>query len=189
MLDEQDENQHSSNAGGEDGLGNDTSNAGDEDNAGGQNGGDDTDDGEVTPEKYAALKAEKDKLVGRTKFLEQQIVKHKKDVPSKIKVEETSKEISSVVQRMEAMEQRQLLRDEGYSGDEIALIVKMGGKDSLDKNPVVKKAIEVMRQEKKSKDASPASSPKSPVYQKYTQEDLGKMTSAELSKILPHAEV
>lgn len=154
-------------------------------------GGDDDKGGEeLTPEQIAELKKERDDLKGKVSFLEGRIVKLKgKNAPSKEKVEGTSEELSKVVKRMETVEERIALRDDGYSGEEIALIQKMGGKKALDENPIVKKAIEVHRAEKKSKDASPPSSPKSPVYQKYTQEDLGKMTSEELRKILPHAEV
>lgn len=42
-----------------------------------------------------------------------------------------------------------------------------------------------VRQEKKSKEASVALNSKSPVYKKFTQDDLGKMSSKEMEKILP----
>lgn len=44
-----------------------------------------------------------------------------------------------------------------------------------------------IRADKKSKDADISPSTKSPVYKKFTQEDLSKMSSKELEKILPKA--
>jgi hypothetical protein len=48
-----------------------------------------------------------------------------------------------------------------------------------------KTLLSKVRQDKKSKDASEALTSKSPVYQKYTQQDLKAMTSKELEKVLP----
>lgn len=48
-----------------------------------------------------------------------------------------------------------------------------------------KTMLKNVREEKKSKDASSELTSKSPVYKKFSQEDLGKMSSAELEKILP----
>lgn len=45
--------------------------------------------------------------------------------------------------------------------------------------------LKSVRQERKSKDASQALNSKSPVYQKFTQDDLKKMSASELEKILP----
>lgn len=50
-----------------------------------------------------------------------------------------------------------------------------------------KTLLKNIRDEKKSKDANPNISTKSPVFKKHTVEDLNKMTAAELEKILPHA--
>ena len=49
-----------------------------------------------------------------------------------------------------------------------------------------KSVLGKLRQEKKSKEASVSLNSKSPVFKKFTQEDLSKMTAAELEKILPH---
>jgi hypothetical protein len=76
------------------------------------------------------------------------------------------------------------LRADGYSPDEIEAIMDLGGAKAL-KNPVVQSAIKAMRAEQKSKDATESVSSRSPVFKKFTQDDLSKMSSAELEKILP----
>lgn len=83
-------------------------------------------------------------------------------------------------ERLERIE----LAQEGYSRDEVDAIMELGGSKAL-KNPIVKSAIDNMRAKEKSKNASTAPSSKSPVFQKYTQEDLSKMSASELEKILP----
>lgn len=78
------------------------------------------------------------------------------------------------------------LRLDGYNKEEIEQIKEFG----FDKvgHPLVQKAIEAMRQERKSKEADVSIPGKSAVYKKYTNEDLKNMSLAELEKILPHAE-
>lgn len=75
------------------------------------------------------------------------------------------------------------LKSEGYSTEEIDAIMDLGGIQVLNK-PIVQNAIKAMRQEKKSKDVSVNLNSKSPVFKKYTQEDLSKMSSKELEKVL-----
>lgn len=86
---------------------------------------------------------------------------------------------------MEKLERIEL-RQDGYSKDEVDEIMELGGAKVLG-SKLVQSAIKAMRAEKKSKDATPEFSAKSPVYKKHTQEDLNGMSSAELEKILPHA--
>jgi hypothetical protein len=76
------------------------------------------------------------------------------------------------------------LRQDGYSKEEVEAIMDLGGSKSLN-NPLVKTAIEAMRNKQKSEDANIAPSSKSPVFKKFTQSDLNNMSSAELAKILP----
>lgn len=76
------------------------------------------------------------------------------------------------------------LRQDGYSRDEVEAIMELGGSKAL-KNPLVKTAIESMRSKAKSQDSNQSLNSKSPVYKKFTQDDLKKMTSAELEAILP----
>ena len=78
------------------------------------------------------------------------------------------------------------LRADGYSAEEVDEIMGLGGVKAL-QNPLIKKAVEVMRKERRSKDSSPEISPKSPVFKKFTQEDLTKMSRKELENLLPHA--
>lgn len=75
------------------------------------------------------------------------------------------------------------LRADGYSPDEIEAIQELGGAKAL-KNPVVQSAIKAMRAEKKSQDAKEPLNSKSPVFKKYTQQDLSKLSASEMEKIL-----
>ena len=85
-------------------------------------------------------------------------------------------------EKLERME----LRLDGYSADEVDEIMALGGQKVL-KSKLVQSAIKAMRDEKKSKDADANFSAKSPVYKKYTQDDLKNMSAKELEKILPKA--
>jgi hypothetical protein len=82
----------------------------------------------------------------------------------------------------ERLDRIELLQD-GYSKDEVDAIMDLGGTKMLN-NPIVQNAIKVLRQERKSKDVSQNLSSKSPVYKKFTQDDLNNMSSAELEKII-----
>jgi hypothetical protein len=81
---------------------------------------------------------------------------------------------------------RMELRVDGYSTDEVDEIMALGGPKVL-KSKLVQSAIKAMRDEKKSKDAEVNVSAKSPVFKKYTQQDLSNMSAKELEKILPKA--
>lgn len=87
-----------------------------------------------------------------------------------------------VVDKDERFERLEL-RADGYSKDEIEEIMALGGTKVLN-SKIVQSAIKTMRAEAKSKDAREPLSSKSPVYKKFTQEDLSKMTSKEMEKIL-----
>lgn len=75
------------------------------------------------------------------------------------------------------------LRADGYSNEEIHEIMELGGTKVLN-SKIVQSAIKAMRAEAKSKDAAQSLHSKSPVYKKFTQEDLSKMSSKEMEKIL-----
>lgn len=75
------------------------------------------------------------------------------------------------------------LKADGYSSEEIDAIMDLGGIKSLEK-PLVQKAIKAMRAEQKSNEAKVSPNSKSPVYKKFTQEDLNKMSSEEMEKVL-----
>ena len=77
------------------------------------------------------------------------------------------------------------LRQDGYTKEEVESIMDLGGTKAL-KNPLVKAAIDTMRAKEKSKDSNQPLNSKSPVFKKFTQADLSKMSSKELEAILPH---
>lgn len=75
------------------------------------------------------------------------------------------------------------LRTEGYSPEEVDEIMSLGGPQVLE-SKLVQSAIKAMRAEKKSMNAKEPLNSKSPVYKKFTQDDLSKMSSKEMEKIL-----
>ena len=80
--------------------------------------------------------------------------------------------------------ERQDLRIEGYSKEEVEFLMQNGGQKALD-NKLVLAGIEAMRKETKSKEATPSGTGKSAVYQKFTEQDLRKMPAEDLEKIIP----
>lgn len=97
---------------------------------------------------------------------------------------EAKAEVKSPVAPEDRLKELELKID-GYSKEEIEFVKELGF-DKLD-NPVVQKTLEVMRKERKSKEADSAMTNKSLVYKKYTEADLKNLSVAELRKILPHA--
>jgi hypothetical protein len=85
------------------------------------------------------------------------------------------------------VEERVDLRLSGYSPEEVNFIERNGGLNAL-KDEVIVAAIEGIRAKKKSQEATPEGSPKSPIYKKYSQQDLAKMSLEQLEKIIPRAE-
>ncbi len=75
------------------------------------------------------------------------------------------------------------LRQEGYSPDGVQAIMDLGGTKVLN-SKIVQSAIKYMRADEKSKNASTTVSSKSPVYKKFTQDDMSKMSAKEMEKIL-----
>lgn len=81
--------------------------------------------------------------------------------------------------------ERLTLKVDGYSDDEIAEIMKLGGMQSLS-NPLVKKAVQAMREEREAENAQVTDGgAKSDFTRKYSPQDLRKMSTEELEKILP----
>ena len=80
--------------------------------------------------------------------------------------------------------ERLTLKVDGYNDDEIAEVMKLGGVKALS-NPLVKKAIEAMREERQAESAQVTESgARSDISRKYSPADLRKMSSSELEKIL-----
>jgi hypothetical protein len=86
-----------------------------------------------------------------------------------------------------AQVERLTLKVDGYNDDEIAKIMELGGLKALS-NPLVKKAVDVMREERKAENAQvDTDGATSDFSRKYSEADLRKMSAAELEKILPSA--
>jgi len=87
----------------------------------------------------------------------------------------------------DAWRQRIELKTDGYTSEEVDAIMELGGPQAIN-NPLVKEAIASIRKKAKSEAATPTDTAKSPIYQKFTEAELRAMPSAELEKILPHAD-
>jgi hypothetical protein len=83
--------------------------------------------------------------------------------------------------------ERLTLKVDGYNDAEIAEIMNLGGVKALS-NPLVKRAVEAMREERRAEKAQvDTSGALSDFSRKYSEADLRKMTAEELEKILPKA--
>ena len=128
---------------------------------------------EINPQLYARTKkAEADK-----KASDEALRKAAKQLVG----EDTQvKDIISDDARYESIE----LMAKGYNDDEVAFIMKNGGKKSLE-NPFVKSAVEGIRTQRKAEQAAQIESgSKSDISKKYTDEQISRMSSKELQKIL-----
>ena len=78
------------------------------------------------------------------------------------------------------------LRMDGYTKDEVKFIINNGGRQALDSNPYVKKAVEFMKEQRLAESAIPSNNgAKSDVEKKFTEAQLNNMSVEELLKILP----
>jgi hypothetical protein len=83
--------------------------------------------------------------------------------------------------------ERLTLKVDGYNDAEIAEIMNLGGVKALS-NPLVKRAVEAMREERRAENAQVSTSGAlSDFSRKYSEADLRKMSAEELEKILPKA--
>lgn len=83
--------------------------------------------------------------------------------------------------------ERLTLKVDGYADEEISEIMSLGGLKAL-KNPIVKKAIDAMREERLAEQAQVTESgATSDISRKYSPEDLRKMSAKELEQILPRS--
>jgi len=80
------------------------------------------------------------------------------------------------------------LRFDGYNLEETEFIIKNGGRAALN-DPYVKQAIESKREEiakqKRTEEGTPSQDGRSPIYKKYTEEELRAMPLKDLEAILP----
>lgn len=80
--------------------------------------------------------------------------------------------------------ERLTLKVDGYNDAEITEIMRLGGLKALS-NPLVKKAVDIMRQERQVESAQvDTEGQTSTISRKYSEADLRKMTAAELEKVL-----
>lgn len=136
--------------------------------------GDQDDDQADEEETIVVKKSDYNKT--RRKAIAYDEAKKSKDKPLPAK-----QETSVDPDRLERIE----LRQEGYSSEEVDEIMELGGRKVL-KSKLVQGAIASMRKDKLRKTAEADSGTRSPVFKKYTREELNNMSSAELEKILPH---
>lgn len=129
-------------------------------------------------EKFQKSNSENEELKKKVAELEALSKKDTK-VENQVPTEKNTQESAEFAKKLSRIE----LQVKGYSEDEIEFIEKVGGKDALG-NEYVKTAIEQMRAKKKSEEADPESDSRSPVYKKYTEADLKKMSAAELEKVI-----
>lgn len=132
-------------------------------------------------EKLAKAEEAKRQLAARAKRAEEELKKLKS---SQVKETQETKPKSFDLDEVTD------LRLDGYTKDEVAFIMKNGGRKSLEGDPFVKVAIEKIREQRKAEQAIPdTNSEKSEVERKYTKEQLSKMSTEELIKILPKSSI
>ena len=133
--------------------------------------GDSNDNLEAELAKYKAIADRKTKQLDKMKEGLTDDNKHKEVKPV------------TEVQRLERLE----LKVDGYSEQEIDFILKNGGKEATG-DEMVSSAIEAKRAKDKSEDATPEGSSKSPIFKRFTQDDLNKMSLEDLEKHIPKEE-
>ncbi len=139
-----------------------------------------TADSEAEGADIEALQAKAEKADEYKKFADRTAAENKelkKQLKTEPKIKESSSDQEDRFARLE-------LKTDGYKGGEIDFIMRNGGPSAVN-DPLVKAAIESLRKAEKSKDATPSGTNKSPVYQKFTERDLKKMSLEELEKIVP----
>ena len=145
----------------------------------------------VVTEDVEALKEQNKKLFARAKTAEGFVLRDghwvKKEKPA-----ETIINNPSVTPRDILRSEEFVLHREGYSEDEIEVIMNNGGKKILEnKSSPITLGIQASREQRGAENASSQVNSKSQlseVERKYTPEQLQNMSAAELSKILPHAD-
>lgn len=81
--------------------------------------------------------------------------------------------------------ERLTLKVDGYNDEEVSRIMELGGLKALS-NPLVKKAVDMMRQERVTDSAQvDTDGATSDFSRRYSEADLRKMSASELEKILP----
>ena len=105
------------------------------------------------------------------------VAKENKELKKSLKSNQSSPDSDERFERLE-------LKTEGYKSNEVDFLMQNGGREALE-NEIVMAGIEAIRKKAKSQEATPSGTAKSTVYQKYTEQDLRKMSQEELEKIIP----
>lgn len=116
----------------------------------------------------------------RAKKAEALIVKNKKEPKKEI----NNSDSESLRRDVEELKLSRM----GYADEVIKEIMDLGGLSALDNKLVKKSADELQSDYNNRKAAAIEDGPQSQTKTKYTKEDLAKMTSEEMEKVLPHAE-
>jgi hypothetical protein len=131
--------------------------------------------GETQPDS-SELERKNRELYARAKKAEEELKKFK----AQPKAEETPTNSSPGIE--ERLERHELML-KGYSADEVDEIMSLGGQKALG-NEIIKAGIEAKRKARKSLEATPSESGKSPIFRKFTEDELRAMPTEELEKLL-----
>ncbi len=134
---------------------------------------------ETSPSEEVDWKARAEEIEEKNKQLYARLKKQEQK-PEEPKLTNAAPETDAKFERLE-------LKTDGYNTEEVDFLMQYGGKEAL-ANKFVQKAIEVMRKEAKSAQATPDGGAQSPIYKKYTRDELNAMSVEELEKLLPHAQ-
>ena len=127
-----------------------------------------------------------EELQEKNKKLYARLKRAEEDLKTKKETERsTQAEDKTQVNLPNAEVERLTLKVDGYNDEEIGKIMELGGLKAL-QNPLVKKAVDVMREERRAENAQvTAEGATSDFTRKYSSADLRKMSASELEKILP----
>lgn len=138
-----------------------------------------TENTELTVEDYNQLKAEKESLEAKNKQLYARLKTTPKPLQNNLQTNSTS-DNPDLQARFEKLE----LKSEGYNDLESEFILQYGGKKALD-NPIVKTALEVMREKSRAEQAVvDTTNSGGDIEKKFTNEQLKTMPLEELEKLL-----
>jgi undecaprenyl pyrophosphate synthase len=132
------------------------------------------DNTELTVDDYNRVVAEKEALEAKNKQLYARLKSNPKPLTN------TNSDSPDLTKKIEELE----LKTEGYNKDEIEFLSQYGGRKALE-NPIIKTALETLREKAKAENAIvDSSNPGSDIERKYTQGQLEKMSVAELEELI-----
>lgn len=127
----------------------------------------------------AALQEQNKQLYARMKKAEEEAKAAKEATRSSTAGDSTQAHIPT------ADVERLTLKVDGYNDEEVSRIMELGGLKALS-NPLVKKAVDMMRNERQTEAAQVDTDGATADFsRRYSEADLRKMSASELEKILP----